>query len=238
VNQATAILAQLKEHGRVVRGYIGVVLRDVDPDLRRSLRLQVGTGALVQDITPGSPGDRAGLRPYDLVVSVDGVPVASTDQLIHLVSSRAPGSSIRLDLLRDGRPTPVTVRLAERPGRERLDGQPTDSRERAVPSSAGSEGDPVGLTVRSLDRDLRQRYQVPPGVAGVLISRVEPMSPAYDAEIARGAVLLEINRRPVTSVDEYQRLTGRSRAGDVLAFYLYMPESGQRSLRTVRIDAP
>jgi serine protease Do len=238
VNQATAVLAQLKAHGRVARGYIGVILRDVDPDLRRSLRLPVASGALVQDITPGSPGDRAGLRTYDLVVAVDGVPVTSTDQLIHKVSSRAPGTSIRLDLLRDGRPLPVTLKLGERPRRERLEGDPPASPERPVPSSAAPGAGAIGVTVRPLDSELRQRYQVPSSVSGVLVSRVEPMSPAFDAEISRGAVLLEINRRPVTSVGEYERLTGTAKAGDVLAFYLYLPESGQRSLRTVRIDAP
>jgi serine protease Do len=238
VNQATAVLAQLKEHGRVARGYIGVVLRDVDPDLRRSLRLPVGSGALVQDITPGSPGDRAGLRTYDLVVAVDGVPVAGTDQLIHKVSARAPGTIVRLDLLRDGRPVPMRLKLGERPVRERLDGQPAAAPERPVPSSSGTGAGAIGLVVRPLDREVRHRFQVPSAVSGVLVTRVEPMSPAFDAEIARGAILLEINRRPVSSVGEYERLTASARAGDVLAFYLYLPESGQRSLRTVRIDAP
>jgi serine protease Do len=171
-------------------------------------------------------------------VAVDGVPVASTDQLIHKVSSRPPGSTVRLDLVRDGRPMPLTLKLGERPGRERLEGQQADPPERPVPSSAGSGADAIGVTVRPLDRELRQRYQVPSSIAGVLVSRVEPMSPAYDAEISRGAILLEINRRPVTSVGDYERLTGGARGGDVLAFYLYVPESGQRSLRTVRIDAP
>jgi len=91
--------------------------------------------------------------------------------------------------------------------------------------------------VRDLDADARQRYRLPRQLQGVVVWRVEPMSPAFDAEIERGAVVLEINRRPVTSAADYSRLTASARTGDVLAFYLYVPDSG-RTLRAVRIDAP
>src|SRR6185503_3672086 len=82
INQARAILKQLRTTGRVERGYIGVTLRDVDPDIQTSLKLSRGDGALVQDVTPGSPGARVGLRAYDVIVSVDGAPVRTHDRLI------------------------------------------------------------------------------------------------------------------------------------------------------------
>jgi S1-C subfamily serine protease len=94
----------------------------------------------------------------------------------------------------------------------------------------------IGLMVRDLDVEASKR--LPSGLRGVLVVRVEPMSPAHDAEIDRDAIVLEINRRPVTSVDDYRRLTMSARPGDVLAFYVYIPGLEQRSLRTVRIDAP
>jgi serine protease Do len=238
VNQATAILQQLKQHGRVSRGFIGVVLKDVDPDLQRSLRLSNARGALVQDIAPGSPGDRAGLRTYDLVVAVDGLAIASTDELIRHVSAREPGTITRLDVVRDGRALLVQVKLAAR--RPRND--PTDATtpaERPTPSSSSLDSaNAIGLTVRELDTETRQRYQVPAGVHGLVVTKVEPMSPAFDAEIERGFVLLEVNRRPVLTVADYRHLTGSLHLGDVLAFYLYVPSDEQRTLRTVRIDAP
>ena len=233
VNQAVAILPQLKERGRVSRGFIGVALRDVDPDLQRSLRLSTSRGALVQDVNAGSPGDRAGLRVYDLIIAVDGAAVATNDELIRTVAARVPGTTVRLNVLRDGRPVLATVKLAERPGRE----EPVAGvRERPAPSSRPTSQS-IGLTVRDLDADARQRYALPRELQGVVVWRVEPMSPAFDAEIERGAVVLEINRRAVTSAADYRRLTASARTGDVLAFYLYVPDAG-RTLRAVRIDAP
>jgi serine protease Do len=150
VNQARAVLPQLKQFGRVARGYIGVALKDVDPDLQRSLNLGTTRGALVQDVTEGSPGERAGLRAYDLITAVDGRAITTNDELIRRISAMAPGSPVRLDLVRDGRPVALTVKLAERPGR------PIQSRKggSAQPSSNPSpSAPPLGLVVRDLDRD-------------------------------------------------------------------------------------
>src|SRR5712691_1243483 len=119
INQARAILPQLRDKGHVSRGYIGVSLRDVDPDLQRSLGLRSGDGALVQDVTPGSPGSRAGIRIYDLIVAVDGKAVSGNDQLIQLIASRQPGSVASLQIVRDNHPVNIAVKLAERPLREK-----------------------------------------------------------------------------------------------------------------------
>ena len=81
-----------------------------------------------------------------------------------------------------------------------------------------------------------ERFKLPDGMQGVIISRVEPMSPAFDADIERGHVLLEVNRHPVRSVDDYRRLTAASRTGDILTLYVYKPESNQRVLHTVKIE--
>ncbi len=106
------------EKGRVSRGYIGVGPRDVDPDLQRSLGLKTASGALVQDVTAGSPGARAGIRTYDLIVAVDGKAISGSDQLIQLIASRRPGSMATLQVLRDNRPLTLPVKLAERPSIE------------------------------------------------------------------------------------------------------------------------
>src|SRR5439155_1677304 len=119
INGASSALPQLRARGRVSRGYMGVGLRDVDADLERSLKLTVDHGALVQDITAGSPADRAGLRPYDIITSLDDRAIASDDQLIREISARAPGSAARLRLVRDGHDHTVTVKLAEPPARDR-----------------------------------------------------------------------------------------------------------------------
>ena len=120
INQAVAILPQLRETGRVTRGYIGVKLRTVDADLQRSLRLSSASGALVQDVAPGSPGERAGLRPYDVITAVNGTNVVGDDDLISTVARMRPGTSATLTLVRDGRVVSLPVKLAERPQRDRV----------------------------------------------------------------------------------------------------------------------
>jgi serine protease Do len=234
INGASSVLPQLRARGRVSRGYMGVGLRDVDGDLERSLKLPVDHGALVQDITAGSPADRAGLRPYDVITSLDDRPIANDDQLIREISARAPGSAARLKLVRDGHDQTLTVKLAERPARDRqdrADPSPPPERSRTDPDASL-----LGLTVRDLDRQTADRLDVPKDVRGVLITRVEAMSSSFDGGIERGTVLLEINRQRIDSAAEYRRIARGARPGDILTFYIYAPDLDQRQLKTVRVE--
>lgn len=230
INQARAILPQLRATGRVARGYIGVMLRDVDADLQRALRLPSADGALVQDVTPGSPGARAGLRPYDVIISVDGAPVDGNDALVGLIGARAPGSSATVHIVRDGRSMDVALKLAERPQR----GRAVASRSDVTPRPDW----PLGLSVRGIDERLAARYGLPRDAGGVIVAAVEPMSAAFDADIARGHLVLEIDRQPVRTVDDFRRLSERARPGDVLTIYVYKPELNQRALETLTVDRP
>jgi len=235
INGAASVLPQLRARGRVSRGYMGVGLRDVDQDLERSLKLSVDHGALVQDITAGSPADRAGLRPYDVITSLDDRPIGNDDQLIREISARAPGSAARLHLVRDGRDQTLTVKLAERPARER---DKPDTSPSSPPERAKSDADslPLGLVVRDIDRQTAERLELPRQLHGVLITRVEPMSSSFDGGIERGTVLLEINRQPVESVADYRRVARAARPGDILTLYIYAPDLDQRQLKTIRVE--
>jgi serine protease Do len=236
VNQARAVLPQLRARGRVARGFIGVALKDVDADLQRSLGLTTTRGALVQDVTEGSPGERAGLRPYDLITATDGTPIVSSDELIRRIAATAPGTAVAVDLVRDQRPMRIVVKLAERPVR----GAGTRHEGAEVqPSVAPNRGrSPLGLSVRDLDDEDAARLGLPSGVQGVLITRVDPIGAASDAALERGQVILEVNRNPVGSARQFQQMTGALQPGDVLAVFLYLPGDEQRALRTLRIDAP
>jgi serine protease Do len=239
INGATSILSQLRSRGHVSRGYIGITLRDVDADVRTSLKLAIGRGALVQDVNEGSPGERAGLRAYDTIVALDDRPMANDDQLIHEIASRAPGSAVRLKLIRDGHEEGVTVKLAERPARDRGEarGDPRPAPvERGKGDQDGAFGPGLGIIVRDLDRQIADRLELPRGLHGVLVTKVEPMSPSFDAGVERGVVLLEINRARVESTAEYRRLTRTAHPGDVLALYLYFPDLEQHKLVTVRVE--
>jgi len=236
INSATAVMPQLRARGKVSRGYIGVALRDVDPDLQRSLNLGVTHGALVQDITEGSPGAHAGLRAYDVIVSLDEHLVANDDQLIREIAARSPGSAARLRYVRDGREQNVTVKLAERPPRND-DGRQGDAT--APQPVTPRKADPdvlLGLTVRDLDRTVADRLDLPKAMKGVLVTRVEPLSAAFDAEVQRGHVLLEINRQPVASVADFRRIARAAHQGDLLTFYVYEPDADLRRLKTIRVE--
>lgn len=234
INEATAILPQLKNQGRVLRGYMGVGLTDIDPDLQRSLKLGTLRGAIVQDVTAGSPGARAGLRPYDLITAIDGRRIATNDEIIREVARRGPGTIARLQVMRDGHEHVLPVRLGERPSRQAAG---TDPLQPSL-SPSGAVRMPLGLGVRDLDREAARRLRLPDGISGVVVVRVDPLSAAWDAGIQRDYVLMEINRRPVTSAESYNRLARAAHPGDVLAVYVYMPGLEARAIRAIRVDAP
>ena len=183
----------------------------------------------MQDITDGSPGDRAGLRAYDLIVSVDGKAVENNDELIREIASRTPGSVARLEIIRDRRELQLQIRLAERPPRTPDRGLPAGSTRDARPRLGNTN--PLGVAVRELDRRL------PRATSGVFVSQVESTGPAAEGGIERGHVLMEINRQPIASVTDFQRVTRDLKAGDIVVLYVYKPDLDQRALRTIRILA-
>lgn len=234
VNQAKVILPQLKATGRVSRGYIGVSLRDLDPELRDGLALGDLQGALVQEVVAGSPGEQAGLQPFDVIVSVDDRDVTSNDQLIAEIARRQPGTLVGLRWLRTDGTHTAAVRLAERPQRRRVahaaDVDPADG-----PGLSWS-GDAIGLTVRRLTHADRETSRVPAEMDGVVISDVGALVAAPPA-VRRGAVILEVNRTPVDSPGAYQRLVDAADADAVVTLYLYDPASASRSIETLRVEA-
>jgi len=236
INQAVAVLPQLKSTGRVARGFIGVTLTDVTPALQRALGLTVSRGAVVQDISVNSPAERADLRPYDVVIDVDGHPVESNEELIHEIAARAPGTVARLSILRDGRHQLLMVKLAERPRRGEEFGGVAPPPDGGTPRPAdASLRSPLGITVRELDRTFPGRVEVPEQVKGVVIRAVDQAGPSY-AVLRRGLVIMEINRRETASLAAYEKIVTAARPGDVMAIYFYDPTQGQRSLVTVTVE--
>jgi serine protease Do len=238
INQARAILPQLKERGRVSRGYIGVMLTDVTSELQRSLGLTVNRGAMVQDLKPNSPGERAGIRPYDVITAVDSRDIWTNDELIREISARLPGTAARLNVVRDGRARDVIVKLAERPPNESEveDAEPAERRVRSIEPVTPERR--IGFFVRELDLPFLRRLDMPGGMRGVVITRIDPAGPAFGTELRRGQIIIEINRQVVASVQDFNRIVSASRAGDVLAVYLYDPAVRQKSLVTIALDTP
>ena len=234
INQAVSILSQLKANGKVSRGYLGVLLTDVTPALHRALNLGVRHGALVQDFTSGAPAERSGLRVYDVIVDVDGRPIAGNDALIRDIAARQPGTVVRVQVVRDNQRLTLPVRLSERPHGSRVTDDALPGGGAGPPPPAPEE--PLGVKVRELDPRVAARLEIPASVQGVMITRVDPTGAAFSSAVRRGYVITEVNRRPVRSVDDYERAVGAARPGDVLAIYYYDPTSAQRRLVTVSVD--
>jgi serine protease Do len=242
INQARAILPQLKGRGRVSRGYIGVMLTDVTTELQRSLGLSVNRGAMVQDLAPNSPGERAGIRPYDVITAVDSRDIWTNEELIREISARQPGTAARLHVVRDGHPRDVVVKLAERP----VTGQDNDAGEGPTryadvdrrDDRARTPEQRVGFFVRDLDLPFMQRLEMPGGLRGVVVTRIDPAGPGFGTELRRGQIVIEINRQPIASTQDFNRVVGGLRPGDVMAVYVYDPALRQRSLVTVALDTP
>jgi serine protease Do len=162
--------------------------------------------------------------------------VPNNDSLIREISARQPGSIATLSIVRDGRAMSIPIKLAERPLRGDRPGRDDGPDDEPRPQPSSQRGPVLGISVREMDNEFVQRFRLPDDVEGVVVSRVEPMSPGFDADIERGHVVLEVNRQPVRSIEEFRRLTNAARPGDVMAIYLYIPEIQQRRLSTVRLD--
>lgn len=235
INQAVAVLPQLKATGRVSRGFIGVTLTDVTPSLQRALGLSVAEGAMVQDVTPRSPAERAGLRAYDVIVEVEGAKVISNQELIQNISARQPGTMTKLEVLREGRRQSMSVKLAERPIPDDIDASKSNDDATRPVRPAETPVPALGVTVRDLGKDFVGRLEIPDNIEGVVVARVDATGAARQA-LRRGYIILEVNRKPTPSVAAYQRIVDAAKPGDVLAIYYYDPTVSGRSLVTVVVD--
>jgi serine protease Do len=233
IDQVVAVLDQMRDTGRVTRGYLGVGLTSLTPELQRALRVTPDRGALVQDVPENTPAERAGLLPYDVIVAADGRPVDSDEMLTRFVASRPPGAMAQLEIWRDGKTVPVAVKLTERPLPPSMRAQSGDA---AKVQTASRDSLLLGLTVIELDAATVHRRNLPDTLAGVVITSVDPAGPSRVTPIKAGQVLLEINRQRVTSVAQYRAIVAGLRPGAPVALLIYDPATRQREIQSIATD--
>jgi serine protease Do len=212
VNTLKQILPQLREKGRVSRGYLGVQIGNLDYQMAQAFGLETTDGALVQSVQEGTPAERAGLQHGDVILAVDGRPIENTRELINYVSAQGPEATVTLDVLRDGKRVEKRVKLSERP----LDEAAAPVEE---PEDRGGI-DWLGLRYQDLTDNLRQMHELPGGVQGVLITQVSPRSPLYEQNVRPGAIITEVNGRKVGSTEEFENLVREVEQGAYLRFYI------------------
>ncbi len=204
-NSARHVMESLIKTGKVSRGYLGVAIRDLNPALARQFKVPDVSGVLINQVEPGSPAEKAGLRQGDVVRSLNGQSVDGPDRFRALVAAASPGAEITLGILRDGKSETVKVTLGEQPANLAGPGA----------GRAPSEGTLRGITVQNLTPSIRDQLGLPSNVRGVVISDLDPNSPAAMAGLQPGDVIMSINRHPVESVAEFNRLTSQA-TGEVL----------------------
>jgi serine protease Do len=198
-NMVAQVADSLVRTGKVVRGYLGIGIQNITPALAESFALKSNEGALISDIVPNSPATASGLKEGDVILAINGEPVADANELKLKVSSLAPGTKIDLDVLRDGETKKFTAVSGQRPGIAR-------SGEWMGPVSQRDEGALKGVAVGDIDPQARRELNIPPQVKGAVITEVEPDSVAARVGISRGDVILEINKQPVNSAEDAVQL--------------------------------
>src|SRR5579871_1107676 len=207
INMAKYVMDQLLKHGKVMRGYIGVGIQELTPDLAKAFNVPAEKGALVGNVDPNSPGAKAGLQQGDVITEVNGQQVNGPNDLRLKVGTMAPGTAVHLKVLHNGETRDVSLTLGEAPNTKAQSNAPAGS----------TENSPMrGVQVAELTNDIRQQLGLGSDIKGVVVTDVPDGSPAAEAGLQRGDVVEQVNRKPVESVSEYERLVRQAGAQPVV----------------------
>jgi serine protease Do len=196
---ARNVMVSLIDYGKVTRGYLGVMIQDVNPALAQQFKLKDDKGALVGDVVPNGPADKAGFKTGDVVLRFNDQPVVDSRHLKLEVAGTVPGDTVPVQILRDGDTKTLEVKVKELPGSDEL--------AKADNDQSDSSDTLKGVGVADLDSQARQQYNVPEHIKGAVVSQVDPGSAAAEAGLKPGDVITEINRHSVKSADDAVKLT-------------------------------
>lgn len=212
VNLARYVMDRLVTDGKVTRGYLGVMIQSVTPELAKEFKLPANSGALIGEVTKGSPAEDAGMKAGDVVTEFNGKKLSDGRQFRMMVSQTPPGTKAPLKLIRDGKEQSVSVKFGELPVKAlaKASGHSDESRRSASASLFG------GVAVEDLEARERRQLNVPSHIQGALVADVDPLSSAAAAGLRPGDVILEINRQPVSSAEEAVRVSEHVKSAQVL----------------------
>jgi serine protease Do len=220
-----AATEQLIKSGKVEHGYIGIGMNDVTPDNAHFFNLQDATGAIVAQVAPDSPASSGGLKAGDVISQLNGQKIVNGSALQVAVSEMAPGTKITLGVIRDGKPETLNLTVGQYHGNTE------------VASNNSEEGKPsgkIGLEVANLTSETRKQYDVPEQVHGVVVQNVRSGSPADDAGIQPGDVILEIDRKPAESASQFASEVHQDKDGKDILVLVW--SKGNSSYRTIHPD--
>ena len=214
INMAKEVAPQLQKRGHVTRGLLGVAIQDVTPELAKSLGLKESKGALVSQVVPGGPADKAEIEQGDVIVSFDGRMVDDSKDLPRIVASTTVGKTVTVKLLRDGKEVESQAKVGE------MEEENTTETEQSPIHPS------LGVTVQNLTPQIARELGLKKS-AGVVVTGVEPGSPAAEASIQTGDVIQAVNRKPVKNVDDFVKIVEKAKGDGSL---LLLVQRGQNTL--------
>ncbi|NIA29069.1 MAG: Do family serine endopeptidase [Actinobacteria bacterium] len=208
VNLAKKVMDDIIEKGKVVRGWLGVYIQSITPELAKAMKLKTAKGVIISKVQKDSPAEKAGLKEEDVILRLNGKEVHNSTELSTWISSIDPKTTITLEVLRDGKVQTVPVKLGElSPSVQQLaSGKVTNSR--------------IGLQVSNITNALAKKYSLPSGLSGIVVTGVKPNTIAADVGLQEGDVIMKVNRRTINNVDDFNKIMGKIKAGENLMFYL------------------
>ncbi len=213
INTAKEIIPQLETKGHVTRGWLGVSIQELTPELAKSLGLKEDKGALVAQVVPGGPAEKVGIEQGDVIVMFDGKEVSNSKDLPRIVASTPVGKAVTVKVSRNGKVMDREVKVGE-------------MEEKVEVSKASSSHKPLGITVQNLTPEIAKELGVKKN-GGVVVTGVEPGSPAADAGIQTGDVIQEINRKPVKNVEDFVQKVEKTKQNETV---LLLIQRGQNNL--------
>jgi serine protease Do len=207
VNLARSILGQILDHGKVTRGYLGVLIQPITPAMAKELGLSKLQGALVGDVSPKGPAQASGVQRGDVILSINGNAVTDSNELRNTISMMQPGETVKLEISRNGSTKDLNVKLGELPL----------SKEEAQNQHEGASKDALeGVRVQNLDAETAAQLQLPESTKGVVVTGIDPSSPKADSGLQKGDVIQEVNHQPVRNVAEFEQAMRKASNGALL----------------------
>lgn len=195
INMAKDILIQLKERGSVTRGWIGVSIQEVTPDLAKSFGLSDRQGALVSSVQEGEPADKAGIKAGDIIIEFDGKEISEVSDLPRTVAAIAPGKTVKVKVMRDGKEKDISITIGKM--KEDEEAAAVKGKKETAPEER------LGLSVQPITPEIARRFDLK-DTEGVVVTRVNPGSPAAAKGIKNGDIIKEVNRKKIKDIKEYK----------------------------------
>jgi len=232
---AEHVIGQLRQSGRVQRGWLGVRIQPVDEDIAEGFGLSEPTGALVASVTAGGPAEQAGIVAGDVIVSFDGKPIPTMRMLPRVVAETDVGKAVKVEIVRQGERLTFDVTLGEMPADDELAALEAGPE---VAPSAPQAVEALGMTLGDLTEEAKAQYGLDPGATGAVVTAVDPNSAAAAAAIAEGDLIMDVQQRRIAVAADVARIVDEAKAGAAKKIVVLVDRAGDRRFVALDADVP